>query len=164
MRSEDRSTFAAAACRTAAAALLAIAIAACGRSDADLQADLQKQLAADPALAGVPLTVEVTKGIAQIGGSTQTKAQQDRAVAIARTIKGLTGVESAMHIDDGVLTAEVKKAIAAEPAVREVPLRIEVHDGEVTFYSNRTNATERARLAEVAMSVAGVRHVVDNMK
>jgi osmotically-inducible protein OsmY len=141
---------------------IAIAATACSRSDADVQADLQKQLAADTATANVTATVK--EGVAQLSGVTQTKAQQDRAMDIARAVKGVKQVESAMRMDDAVLMEEVKKAIAADESVSAIPLRIEAHDGEVKLFSDKTNSDQRTRLVQVASGVYGVTHVEDNMK
>jgi osmotically-inducible protein OsmY len=141
---------------------LCITATACSRSDSDVQADLQKQLAADTATAN--LTATVTEGVARLSGVTKTKAQQDRALDIARSVKGVKEVQSAILMDDATLTDEVKKAIAADVAVNGIPLRVEVHQGEVKLFSDKTNSEQRARLVQVAGTVYGVTHVEDNMK
>ena len=141
---------------------LCIAAAACSRSDSDVQADLQKQLSTDSATAN--LTVTVKEGVARLSGVTTSKAQQDRALDIARSIKGVKEVQSAMNVDDTVLADDVKKAIAADASVSAIPLRIEVHEGEVTLFSDKTNSDQRAKLVQIAGLVYGVTHVADNMK
>ena len=145
---------------TAAAALTA----GCGRSDATVQSDVQQQLAADPAMSSAHLTVTVKDGVAQIKGDTDTMAQQQRALDVARAVKGVTQVQSEMRLNDATLTQEVKKVIAADATVSDIPLRIEVKDGEVKLYSDKTNGDQRNRLKELAGSVPGVAHVEDNMK
>jgi osmotically-inducible protein OsmY len=144
------------------ALLFAIAATACARADADVQADLQQQLSADSATASI--TATVADGIARLSGVTQTQAQQDRALAIARSVKGVKEVDSAMRMDDAALTEAVQKAIAADQTVSAVPLRIEVRDGEVRLFSDKTNADQRTKLAQIAGAVYGVTHVEDNMK
>jgi hyperosmotically inducible protein len=144
------------------AMLVSLTVAACSRADADVQADVQKELAADAMTAS--LTATVTDGVATISGVTQTKAQQDRAVAIAQAIKGVKTVESQMQMDDAALTEEVKKAIASTESLRDIPLRLEVKNGEVKLFSDKTNANQRAELVQVARGVFGVNHVEDNMK
>jgi hyperosmotically inducible periplasmic protein len=144
------------------AVLLGLATAACSRSDADVQTDLQRQLSADTATAGI--TATVTDGVATLGGVTKTKAQQDRALDIARSVKGVKEVQSALRMDDATLADEVKKTIAADASVSAIPLQIEVHDGEVKLFSDKTNSEQRARLVQIAGTVYGVSHVEDNMK
>src|SRR5689334_8548671 len=112
--------------------ILGIVTTACSRSDTDVQAEVQKALAADSATAGI--TATVTDGVAKLSGITKTRAQQDRATDITRAIKGVKSVESAMQVDDAALTDEVKNAIAADESVRDIPLRIEVHSGEVKLF------------------------------
>jgi osmotically-inducible protein OsmY len=136
--------------------------AACTRSDTDTQADLQRQLAADPLTANVTATVK--DGNARLSGVTAAKEQQDRAIAIARAVKGVRNVEPAMRMDDAVLADAVRKKVAADSTVNAIPLRIEVHDGEVKLFSDKTNADQRAALTEIARSVYGVSHVEDNMR
>lgn len=148
-----------------AALLAAGAIAAgCSRSDATLQEELQKQLADDPRMAGSRVTVSVNQGQALIKGETESAAQQQRAVDVARAIKGLTQVQTEMRLSDAGLTEEVKKAIAADQSVNQVPLRLEVKNAEVNLYSDQTNTDQRARLREIAGGVPGVSRVEDHMK
>ena len=146
------------------AALFSVMTVACSRSDADVQEELQKALASDSATSGAHLTVTVTKGVARLAGETDTKAQQDRAVDIARAIKGISQVEPAMRLNDAALTQAVKTAVAANPSVNAVPLRIEVHEGEVRLFSDQTNADQRATLVAIARGVDGVSQVEDDMK
>ena len=144
------------------ALVIVVSAAACSRSDADVQSDVQKQLAADSTTAG--LTVSVIQGVARISGVTQSKAQQDRASDIARAVKGVKVVESDMRIDDTALTDAVRKAIAADASLSDIPLRVEAHNGEVKLFSDKTNADQRAKLVEVTGAVYGVTHVEDDMK
>ena len=144
------------------AILLGLGAAACSRADADVQADVQQALGADPATAS--LTVTVKEGVATLGGITSTKAQQDRATDIARAVKGVKTIESQMQIDNAALLDAVKAAVAADESLRDIPLNIEAREGEVTLSSDKTNADQRAKLAQVVRSVYGVNHVEDNMK
>jgi len=141
--------------------VMLIAIAT-GRTDTAVQARLMKQLAVDPETAR--LTATVVKGIARISGEIGNKMQQDRAIEIARAVRGVKAIESGMHISDPALAEAVKKAIAADPAVATVPLRLEVHEGQVKLFSDQTNADQRARLAQVTRAVFGVTGFEDNMK
>ena len=144
------------------ALLISLVTSGCSRSDTDVQTDLQRQLAADSATTGI--TVAVSQGVARLSGVTHSREQQDRALDIARSVKGVKEVESVMRLDDAALTDAVKKAIASDETVKAVPLTIEVRDGEVKLFSDRTNSDQRTRLTEIARTVYGVNHVEDNMK
>jgi hyperosmotically inducible protein len=146
----------------ALAVLLGLAAAACSRSDADVQTDLQRQLSADTATAGI--TATVTEGVARLSGVTKAKAQQDRALDIARSVKGVKEVQSSLRMDDATLADEVKKTIAADASVSAIPLTVEVRDGEVKLFSDKTNSDQRAKLVQLAGTVYGVTHVEDDMK
>jgi len=147
-----------------AALLFSTLAVACGRSDSALQSDLQQQLAADPSTSGAHLTVTVTEGTAHIGGTTDTTAQQQRVLDIARAVKGVKQVQSEMRLSDATLLADVKKAIAADASVSQIPLRVEVQNAEAKLYSDKTNGDERAHLKELVAGVPGIAHVEDNMK
>jgi osmotically-inducible protein OsmY len=146
------------------AALVAVLTAGCGRSDTTVQSDLQQQLAADPATSGAHLTVTVNDGVAEIKGETDTMVQQQRALDVARAVKGVKQVQSEMRLSDARLTDEVKKVIAADASVSDIPLRLEVRDAEVKLYSDKTNGDQRTRLKQLAAGVPGVAGVEDNMK
>jgi len=146
------------------AVVLAVLTAGCGRSDATVQSDVQQQLAADPAMSSAHLTVTVKDGVAQITGETDSMAQQQRALDVARAVKGVTQAQSDMRLNDAALTQDVKKAIAADASVSDIPLRIEVKDGAVKLYSDKTNGDQRTRLKALAANVPGVIGVEDNMK
>ena len=146
------------------AVLVAALTAGCGRSDATVQSDVERQLAADAATAGAHLTVTVNDGVAQIKGETDTMTQQQRALDVARAVKGVKQVQSEMRLSDAMLTQEVKKVIAADASVSDIPLRIEVKNAEVKLYSDKTNGDQRTRLKELAAGVPGVVHVEDDMK
>ena len=144
--------------------LVGVSMVGCSRSDAAVQEELQKQLAADSQIAGAHLTVTVNQGVTLIKGETQTTAQQQRAVDIARAVKGVTQIQTEIRLSDAGLTEEVKKAVAADASVNQVPLRIEVKDAQVKLYSDQTNADQRAKLRDIAGGVPGVAGVEDNMK
>ena len=144
--------------------LVILSMTGCSRSDATLQEELRNELAEDPRMAGSHVTVTVTQGKALLRGETRSTAQQQRAVDIAQAVKGLTQVQPDMRLNDEGLTEELKKAIAADPSLNQVPLRLEVKNAEVKLYSDQTNASQRARLREIAGGIPGVTRVEDNMK
>lgn len=139
-------------------------VTACGPSDTSVQTYIQQRLAADPATANAKLTVTVNEGVAHISGETETLVQQQRAVDIATAVKGVKQVQSEMRLSDAAMTDEVKKAIAADASVSQIPLRIEVQNAEVRLFSDKTNGDERTKLKQLAGSVPGVVHVEDHMK
>jgi osmotically-inducible protein OsmY len=152
-----------------AALLIPLALACtlaggCAPSDTSVQTYVQQRLAADPATANARLTVTVSEGVAHIKGETETLAQQQRAVDIATAVKGVKQVQSEMRLNDTAMTDEIKKAIAADASLSQIPLRIEVQNAEVKLFSDKTNSDERAKLKDVAAGVPGVVHVEDHMK
>jgi osmotically-inducible protein OsmY len=143
---------------------LLLATAACARSDADVKSDVQAQLAVDPDTANDDLAVTVTDGVATISGDTRNRKDQERAVIIARAVKGVKDVKSQMKLGaEGIIQA-VRDAIAADPMVARIPLTISMRgDGILWLTSGDTNKDERTRLVAIARGVEGVKEVVDDM-
>jgi osmotically-inducible protein OsmY len=145
-------------------AALALLVVACAGGDNKVREDVLARLTADPATAPLRLEVSVTNGVVHLAGETRTKAQQDRAVQLARSAQGIKGVVSDLKIDDRVILENVRGALAADPPIANVPVTIHSKDGEVTLTSSQTNAEQRARMVHIASTVEGVTHVVDDMK
>jgi osmotically-inducible protein OsmY len=139
-------------------------VAACGRNDTDVRNDVRAQLAVEPDTAPLDLTVTVTQGVVTLAGDTRTHAQQDRAIVVAKAVKGVTDVKSAMKLGDEGIAEAIRQAIAADPAVAQIPLEVTVKDGVASLSSAQTNRDERQKLVALARPVEGVKNVVDNMR
>jgi hyperosmotically inducible periplasmic protein len=138
---------------------------ACGRSDSDVQAAVERQLAKDPLTAPLNLSVTVTNGVASLAGETTTAAEQARATELARGIEGVKNVVNQMRIDDDVLLVEgIKKALSADPLVASVPIDVDSRDGHVRLMSDQTDRAQRERAVALAKQVHGVKSVEDRMR
>ena len=145
-------------------AFVAAVTAACAPSDATLQNTTRTRLAEDPATRDLELTVEVKQGVVRLSGDTRTRAQQDRAAAIARNVDGVRDVIDEMRNSREILIRAVRDALAADALVASVPLDIEAEGGSVILKSSQTNQEQRDRIVKIARSVQGVTAVEDQMK
>jgi osmotically-inducible protein OsmY len=139
-------------------------VTACARNDTDVRADVRAQLAVDPETAPLDLAVTVSDGVVTLTGDTRSHAQQERAVVVAKAVKGVKDVKSAMKLGDAGLAESVKAAIAMDPMVAHIPLIVSVRDGVAWLTSHETNKDERTRLVAIARTVEGVKDVVDDMR
>ena len=62
--------------------------------DADLSANVKAQLTQESTLAGANIQAQANNGIVTLEGSVANKAQEDKAVAIAKSVNGVQDVKS----------------------------------------------------------------------
>jgi hyperosmotically inducible protein len=67
-------------------------------SDSWITSKVKSALLADPLVSGFDVQVETYKGIVQLSGFVNSREQADEAVKVARSIKGVKGVENRMTI------------------------------------------------------------------
>lgn len=146
--------------------LLAISllITACGRTDPALLSAVSAQLSADPAIAALRLDVSVSRGVVVLQGDTSSKAEQDRAVEIARAVRGVRDVVNEMRISDEAIANNVKKALASDQMLAGVPIEVDSTDGHVRLHSSETVREQRERAVQLASAVEGVTAVEDRMR
>lgn len=63
-----------------------------------LTAQVKKELLADPEVKSLPISVTSFKGRVQLSGFVDTRAQEQRAVNIAKSIKGVEQVEDKLSV------------------------------------------------------------------
>jgi osmotically-inducible protein OsmY len=66
-------------------------------SDGPLVEAVKKALAADPMVGSIPIDVESTNGVVSLMSDQTNRDQRERAVAIARSVDGVKGVEDRMR-------------------------------------------------------------------
>lgn len=149
-----------------AAGLLAISLitTACGRTDPALLSAVSAQLSADPAIAPLRLDVSVSRGVVVLQGDTNSKAEQDKAVEIARAVRGVRDVVNEMRISDESITNNVKEALASDQMLAGVPIEVDSTDGHVRLHSSETVREQRERAVQLAKAVEGVTGVEDRMR
>ncbi|MGQ0793251.1 MAG: BON domain-containing protein [Deltaproteobacteria bacterium] len=62
--------------------------------DTAITTKVKAALLADPEVSGLAISVETFKGVVQLSGFVDSKAHGQRAVEIARSIKGVKGVKN----------------------------------------------------------------------
>jgi hyperosmotically inducible periplasmic protein len=85
-------------------------------------------------------------------------------VALAAGCTAMTGKTAGQNVDDAAITAQVKAKLAAEKAVTLTKVDVDTNQGTVYLTGNVESAAMKARAAELARQVAGVREVVNNLK
>ena len=95
---------------------------------------------------------------------TNTPEEQQRALDVTRSVRGVRLVVNDILLNETALADEVRRALAADPLLAAVPMEIEAQDGVVRLMSDATNREQRERAVQIASAVAGVKEVEDRMK
>lgn len=79
-------------------------LSACGKSvgatidDATITTRVKTSLLNDPLVGGLRIDVDTFKGVVTLSGAVKSPAEQDKAIALARRITGVTDVKSTLQI------------------------------------------------------------------
>jgi osmotically-inducible protein OsmY len=145
--------------------LLAIAlITACRGVNGDVRHRALQALASDPATAQLPITLKVRSAVATVSGDVTTREEKKRALDIVSRTTGVLDVIDDLRIDDRIIVQNARRAFAADPLIKDVPVEITSDDGLLTLRSNQTNEDQRRRMVQIATAVDGVIDIVDDMK
>lgn len=138
--------------------------------DTVITSRVKSALLADPAIKSFDLQVETRKGTVQLSGFVDSQAQIDQALAVTRSVAGVTEVENGVSLkgapgtmgskfDDATVTGRVKTALLADPDIKSFDISVRTSEGEVQltgFVDNQgqiDQATQIARATEGASSV-----------
>jgi len=96
------------------------------------------------------------------------KLNRKLIVLASVTLLGLAGCASSgggnNYFDDAMVTARVKKAIYNEPSLKVTDISVSTEDAVVALNGAVKTRAERARAAEVARKVEGVKRVNNLLK
>jgi hyperosmotically inducible protein len=142
--------------------------------DSVVTARVRSALLADPDVKSLEIKVETRKGQVQLSGFVDTQARIDNAIALTRKIEGVTGVENGMRlkdgkatvgntVDDSIVTAKVKSALLADPAVKSFDIAIVTRKGEVQLSGYVDSQAQINRAIDIARAVEGVQSINNEM-
>ena len=143
--------------------------------DSAIAARTKSALLADPVTDGLNIDVEVDRSQVQLNGFVDSQAQINRAGEIARSVSGVETVQNNLqvsdggkrttgeYIDDNVLQARVKAALANDPVVHSMKVDVEVNRGEVSLGGYVDSAAQRDTAVEITRRVEGVVKVYNNL-
>lgn len=166
-------------------ALVCLSLGACSASgehrstgqvldDSSIAARTKSALLADPTTDGLNIDVEVDRDRVQLNGFVDSQAQVTRAGEIARSISGVAFVNNNLRVSDGtrrtgeyvddkVLSASVKTALANNALAPASEIDVEVNRGIVSLGGFVDTNAERDAAVAVATKVTGVERVINNL-
>ena len=142
--------------------------------DMSIAARTKAALAADPVTDAIKIDVEVDKDAVQLNGFVDTEEERNRAGEVARSIEGVARVENNLrlqphdrtageYVDDKVLIAKVKTALAEDPVAHTLKIDIEADHGVISLGGHVDTEAERKAAMDAAEQVAGVIDVINNI-
>ena len=142
--------------------------------DSVLTTKVKAALLSDPDVKSFDIKTETRKGEVQLSGFVDNQAQIDRAVAVARAVEGVTGIDNKVAIkgppttvgnkvDDGIVTTQVKAALIADEKVKSSDIAVVTRKGEVQLSGFVDSQTQMDRAILVARGIEGVATVSNEM-
>jgi len=119
------------------------------------------------------VSVEVFDGHVTLLGSLPSKAHIDRAIYIAKQVKGVVDVQNKLQIgkpklrdimSDTWITAQVKRQLWNDKLVSGYKIHVETVNGKVYLQGVVHKLVERQRAKEIARKTKGVTAVIDMMR
>jgi hyperosmotically inducible protein len=140
--------------------------------DAVITSGVKSALLADDLVKSFDLQVETRKGTVQLSGFVDSQAQIDQALAITRSVAGVTEVENAVtlkgtpstvgtKIDDASVTGRVKTALLADPDIKSFDISVVTFKGEVQltgFVNSQAQIDLASQLASAAEGATSVKN------
>ena len=142
--------------------------------DTVVTAKVKAALLGNQEVKGFDIKVETRKGVVLLSGFVDHQARAEGAMAAARAVEGVKGVENSMTIkegkttvgnklDDGIVTAKVKSALLKDPGVKSVDIAVVTRKGEVQLSGYVDNQAQIDRAITIARAVEGVQGVTNEM-
>ena len=142
--------------------------------DSVVTAAVKSALLADATIKSFDFKVETRKGEVQLSGFVDGQTQVDRAIAVARGVAGVKGIDNKVSmkgaattvgnkIDDEIVTTRVKGALLADANVKSFDIAVVTRKGEVQLSGFVDNQAQIDRAVEVARAVQGAGSVNNEM-
>jgi hyperosmotically inducible periplasmic protein len=119
------------------------------RSDGDINKEVKEKFAMDESLSAADIKVHTKDGVVTLSGKTIGQAEKDRAVDVARTIPGVTNVQSELEVDTHITDSDVKDRVEkAEEAAHEKNEKIEDAKDSNALKDAKITTEVKLKLAE----------------
>ena len=142
--------------------------------DAALTGKVKAALLTDSTAKGTQIDVESKDGIVQLNGFVDSTENKVAAGRVATTVEGVKGVDNNLDVrttdrsasavvDDATVTAKVKAALIEDSTTKASEINVDTHVGTVQLNGFVESPAAKARAAELAQTIEGVRSVENNL-
>jgi osmotically-inducible protein OsmY len=141
--------------------------------DAAIAARIDARLIAEKDMPSRWISVQSIEGVVTLTGYLPSRSHIERAIYIAKNIKGVHSVHSELSIgtpeigslfSDSWITTQVKSRLWKDKIVSGFSIHVETVDGKVYLQGIVSDFTHRQHAKKLASDVKGVTAVVDLMK
>lgn len=137
-------------------------------TDAGISRAVETELQIDPIVSAHLIDVAATNGVITLAGSVDNLLSKERAVRLAKTIRGVRAVLDEMTVrpierTDRQLSQAVHLALLRDPATDSYEIGVAVEDGVVTLNGTVQSWQERELAARVAKGIKGVKAVENGL-
>ena len=140
------------------------------RSEAELRRAIDDALHYDPRVASGDITPDVNAGIVTLYGSVANLAAKRAAGADASNVVGVLHVDNRLKVEplakqsDAEIAADLERALARDPFLRDDDVAVTVRDGTVRLDGTVDTQFDRAQAHELAYRAAGVVRVRNDLR
>jgi osmotically-inducible protein OsmY len=132
--------------------------------DKDIKSAIEVEMLVDDSVSSHLINVNTEEGIVTLSGSVDSILAKDRAVEIARSIKGVRSVVDQIDVlpvtqTDSQIEGNVSDALLNDPAADSYEIKAQVANGVVTLTGRVDSYAEKQLSEEVAKGVKGVRDI-----
>ncbi|MFZ5907047.1 MAG: BON domain-containing protein [Nitrospirota bacterium] len=133
-------------------------------SDNEIQTNIQNMLITDPVTDGLAIRVDVKNGIVTMSGTADSFAENQIAMQIAKSVRGVKDVQNRIKVRskverlDSEMKSEIEHRLALDPYVDSHLMNVEVKNGKVTLTGVVGSLAEKTRAYSDAW-VSGVKAV-----
>lgn len=138
-------------------------------SDADIRQAVDAQLLLSRGVPVNRIDVSVQRGIVTLGGTVDNILAADRAVRVARMVKGVRSVVDRIRVEprvertDARLQQAISDALTDDPATDAWEVGVGAEDGHVTLVGTVDSWHEKQLATRIAKGVAGVRSIDNDL-
>jgi osmotically-inducible protein OsmY len=137
-------------------------------ADATIVQVLTRELHNDPATAQAGIGADSAKGIVTLRGSVPARLAKDRAIAIARVVRGIRAIIDRIDVTpeprpDYELESMVARELSGDTAVRGEHIQVRARSGVVHLSGDVESEAARRLATSDALGVPGVLDVVDDL-
>ncbi|MBD2721056.1 BON domain-containing protein [Hymenobacter armeniacus] len=137
-------------------------------ADHDITAAIERLYSRRQGVSATWIDVSTTEGIVTLKGFTDSLLSLDRAEEIAKLVRGVRGVVNELEIrtpevPDAKLLADLKEALATNPATQSLAIECLAKTGEVELRGTVRSYAERQQVLRVVKGVRGIRRVDDHL-
>lgn len=140
--------------------------------DAAVATRVKTALIGDKSVKARNIDVDVVSGMVVLTGYVDSKAEAEKAGAVARTVHGVKQVKNELRVgsrspgqvyDDKVLSGKIKTRLIEEPGIKALNIDVDVYSGTASLTGVVATPEQKKKVIGLVRSIEGVKGVIDNL-